>query len=528
MKRFLAILCGGTMALGLTACGASPAAQTNQAVEGVALTFTDEGITGTGTGFETDGTALTITDSGTYTLSGTCVDGSVKVKKGVTGVTLVLDGLDLTSADTAPITCGKSTEVTIEAAAGTVNTLTDSEDNNDDNNPDNANAENAVIKCKDGSQVTLSGTGTLTLNGNGKNGIKSGATTEEEGEASLTVRDLTLNITAVNDGVNAEQLLNVESGTVTVSAGDDGLHSDYVLNVGAEDTDGPNITITESYEGLEGAELNVYSGNVSIHSEDDCMNAANGDLSDYDFTLNISGGTLVMDTVSGDGIDSNGDLTITGGSVTVWTANTADNQPLDADGTISITGGTVLAAGGSAGMGMNLSAEQPYVVFGSQTMEAPGAQQTEGGISIAEGDAVALTNGDGTVVYSGTALCNARFLFFSSPDLTEGTAYTLKSGETELASGEATTEAMTESFGGPGGGGMGGPGQRPDGENGTPPELPDGAAQPEKGGTPPEMPSGDGQNGGTPPAKPDGNGGNPPEKPDGQTQTAETAGDSRV
>ena len=68
-------------------------------------------------GAEIDGTSLTITAAGTYILQGSCEDGSVTVEKGVTGVTLVLNGLTLTSADTAPILCKKSTEVTIQAAA---------------------------------------------------------------------------------------------------------------------------------------------------------------------------------------------------------------------------------------------------------------------------------------------------------------------------------------------------------------------------------------------------------------------------
>ena len=122
------------------------------------LTFTNSGITasvGDYTGYKIDGTALTINGAGTYILKGLCADGSVTVKKGTTGVTLVLGGLTLTSADTAPIACSKSTGVTIVAAAGTVNTLSDSAQNNDDNYPDNENAENAVIRCKDGSNVVL-------------------------------------------------------------------------------------------------------------------------------------------------------------------------------------------------------------------------------------------------------------------------------------------------------------------------------------------------------------------------------------
>ena len=333
------------------------------------FTFTDGGITvseGTYDGYKIEGTSLTINDSGTYVLSGSCADGSVKVKRGTTGVTLVLSGLTLTSSTTAPIACNKSTEVRIIVASGSVNTLTDSAKNNDDNYPDNTYAENAVIKCKDGSQVTLSGSGTLNITANGKSGIKSGATTDEEGEARMTISDLTLNITAsVNDAINAEQLLNVTSGNITISAGDDAIHSDYILNIGSENGEGPVINIKNCHGGLEAATLNVYSGNITIHASDDCLNAANSDLSGYAFSLNIYGGTLVMDTTSGDGVDSNGSLTISGGTLVVWSANTADNQPLDADGTITISGGTVLAAGGSNGMGMNLSASQPYVIYGS-------------------------------------------------------------------------------------------------------------------------------------------------------------------
>lgn len=356
MPKPLPFLCASALALSLTACAGTINNSTADTASNVTFTFTDSGVTAAGetdTGYEIDGTALTITPSGTYTVSGSCADGSIKVKKGTTGVTLVLDGLTLTSENTAAITCGKLSEVTILVSNGTENSLSDTEQNNDDNYPKNENAENAVIKCKDGSLVTLCGDGELTITANGKNGIKSGATTDEDGEASLTIRDLTLNIDApVNDAINAEQLLNVESGTLTIDAADDTIHCDLVLNIGADGTDGSTIDITNCCEGLEGAELNVCSGDITINASDDCLNAANSDLTDYDFTMTISGGTIDAYSSAGDGFDSNGDLTITGGTVIVWTANTADNEPLDADGTITVSGGTVLAAGGSSGMGM--------------------------------------------------------------------------------------------------------------------------------------------------------------------------------
>lgn len=529
LSRWLAAAMAALMLLALLPARVWAAESTAYDTDGAtAFTFTDIAITakdGDYTGYNIDGTALTIEAAGTYIVSGSCQSGSITVKKGVTGVTLVLSGLTLTADGTAAIACNKSSGVTIVAQDGTTNTLSDTETNNGDSYPDNTNAENAVIKCKDGSQVTLCGSGSLTVNANGKNGINSGAATDEEGEAWLVIRDLTLTISApVNDAINAEASLTILSGDLTIDAGDDAVHSDYYLTVGAAGTDGPTITVNSCNEGLEAADLSIAGGNITIHAGDDCLNAANSDLTGYAFTLSISGGTLVMDTTSGDGIDSNGTLSITGGTVVVWTNSTADNQPLDADGTLSITGGTVLAAGGSAGMGITLSGDsQPYVMFGStgmggmgggqpggssdgttppekpdgtddsttppqlpsstdsssdsrptppsgsngsqptppdgsgttppelpdgqtpsQDSRQPGGQmpgqmdgQSGSSISISKGSTFTIRSSDGTAVYTGEAVYDARFVFFSSAAMTSGETYTLTSGGTELATATA-------------------------------------------------------------------------------------------
>ena len=526
LSRWLAAAMAALMLLALLPARVWAAESTAYDTDGAtAFTFTDIAITakdGDYTGYNIDGTALTIEAAGTYIVSGSCQSGSITVKKGVTGVTLVLGGLTLTADGTAAIACNKSSGVTIVAKDGTTNILSDTETNNGDSYPDNTNAENAVIKCKDGSQVTLCGSGSLTVNATGKNGIKSGATTDEEGEAWLVIRDLTLTISApVNDAINAEASLTILSGDLTIDAGDDAVHSDYYLTVGAAGTDGPTITVNSCNEGLEAADLSIAGGHITIHAGDDCLNAANSDLTGYAFTLSISGGTLVMDTTSGDGIDSNGTLSISGGTVVVWTNSTADNQPLDADGTLSITSGTVLAAGGSAGMGIILSGDsQPYVMFGSTGMggmgggrpgsiggqpggssdgttppekpsgsdsssdsrptppsgsdgsqptppdgsdgttppelpdgqtapdgssdSQPGGQmpgqmdgQSGSSISISKGSTFTIRSSDGTAVYTGEAVYDARFVFFSSAAMTSGETYALTSGGTELATATA-------------------------------------------------------------------------------------------
>lgn len=127
----------------------------------------------------------------------------------------------------------------------------------------------------------------------------------------------------------------------------------------------------------------MLSSNISILSSDDCLNAAKSDLSNYDFSMNISGGTINAYSSEGDGFDSNGTLNISGGTVAVWTASKTDNQPLDADGALSISGGTVLAAGASNGMGLSINAEQAYVTFSAS------------GQLISKGDVLSIKSSDG-------------------------------------------------------------------------------------------------------------------------------------
>ena len=386
LSRWLAAAMAALMLLALLPARVWAAESTAYDTDGAtAFTFTDSAITakdGDYTGYDIDGTALTIEAAGTYIVSGSCQSGSITVKKGVTGVTLVLSGLTLTADGTAAIACNKSSGVTIVAQDGTTNVLSDTETNNDDSYPDNTDAENAVIKCKDGSQVTLCGSGSLTVNANGKNGIKSGATTDEEGEAWLVIRDLTLTISApVNDAINAEASLTILSGDLTIDAGDDAVHSDYYLTVGAAGTDGPTITVNSCNEGLEAADLSIAGGNITIHAGDDCLNAANSDLTGYAFTLSISGGTLVMDTPSGDGIDSNGSITMTGGTVFVSGPVSGGDGAIDFETDMTMTGGSILALS-SRGM-MEYPSTQHYYTTS---------------ISANAGDFIAVCDADGNVL----------------------------------------------------------------------------------------------------------------------------------
>ena len=272
---------------------------------------------------------IKITSSGTYVVSGTCSDGNITVKKGTTGVVLVLEDLNLTSTTGATVSVNKEAEVKIIISGSVV--LTDNENPDDEysSDADVADAyDGAALKAKANSSVYVTGDGTLTINGNAKNGVKAGD------DSSIIFDGVTVNITAVNDGINGNYDVSLLSGTFNIAAGDDAIHADHILSIGSEDGSGPTIRVTESTEGLEGTVVNIYGGDISIVSSDDAINAANADNAyegELDYSFNMMGGKVVINS-KGDGIDSNGNVNLIGGSATINSASGGGEAGIDYDG----------------------------------------------------------------------------------------------------------------------------------------------------------------------------------------------------
>ena len=146
--------------------------------EKATLTFSDGGIEvpADAVGVSVSGTALDITASGTYRVTGSCLEGSIAVGKGL-DVTLILDDLNLRASTTAPITVKKDSRVLLILEGES--TLTDGEDASTEET--NEDFEGAAVKVKTGSSLTVWGSGVLNAAGNAKNGLKGAA------ETALTV-----------------------------------------------------------------------------------------------------------------------------------------------------------------------------------------------------------------------------------------------------------------------------------------------------------------------------------------------------
>ena len=322
-KKLLAALLASALAAGLLPTSACAATADYTTANATLISLTDSAAKASGkyTGYEIDGTDVSITAAGTYVFSGDCDNGSITVKKGVTGVTIVLNGLTLTNDDSAAITLNKTAEASLIAAAGTTNTVADTANSND---------ENAAVKVKSGATLAIGGTGTLTVDGNAKNGIKGAA------DAVITVAEVKLSINAADDGLSCDDELNITGGTLNITAGGDAVKASPDTGENPDTTSLGNVTIS--------------GGTLTLNATGDGVQA-DGDLTISGGTFNVTanGGhttTLTDDSASCKGFKAGRTLTVTGGTLTVDSADDA----LHANTDVTISGGTLTLATGDDGV----------------------------------------------------------------------------------------------------------------------------------------------------------------------------------
>ena len=231
--------------------------------------------------------------------------------------------------------------------------------------------------------------------------------------------------TTADDSIHTNGDAQILDGTFEISSGDDGVHADGKLII----EDGI-LNIADSYEGLEGSNVEISGGEISVLSSDDGINAAGGSDSseqggfpqdsfkgDENYKILISGGNVSINA-SGYGIDSNGNIEISGGVVLVDGPISGGEGALDYGLEAKITGG-ILVAAGSSGMAQGLSSdsEVPSVMlYFNEVQEA----QTR----------VTILDEDNNVIISFVPQKEYQSIVLSSEKLEEGNTYTLMSGGT--------------------------------------------------------------------------------------------------
>lgn len=260
-------------------------------------------------------------------------------------------------------------------------------------------------------------------------GIKAGT--------ELTFYDGTFNVNSADDALHSNGNMTILGGTFTLATTDDGVHADYTLNLGEYNGDNSkiNLTVTTSYEGIEGAHINGFSGTYIVYTNEDCINAANSDLGNYPFTLRLWGGSFKFYGNTGDGLDSNGELTVCGANVEVYSPGNG-NAALDSDGTMSLIGGSTMAVGASDMV--ELPSYGVYVRFGSSGGWGGGSS-----VSFANGDTIAIYNSSNTKLFESTVRYHnssrtGTCVIYASTQLTSGQTYKLYKNGTQVTTATAT------------------------------------------------------------------------------------------
>ena len=152
------------------------------------------------------------------------------------------------------------------------------------------------------------------------------------------------NDTALENGATALGNVTINGGNITAYSNDDGLHADGTLNIKAG-----TVSVTNSYEGVEGTTVNISGGYVSVNAKDDGINATTTSGT----AIAISGGTVYI-YCTGDGIDSNSRTSYQGivfsGGNTVVISNSNGNSAIDSEQGYAYEGGAVVAIMPKGGM----------------------------------------------------------------------------------------------------------------------------------------------------------------------------------
>ena len=327
LRRLAAFLASLALLGQVSALGAEAGPAESAAV----FTFTEDGVTASG---NTDGctysdSGVTIGAPGTYTVTGSRGEGSVEVKREVTGVTLILRDLSLSSSVTAPLLVGKGAAASLDIR-GTV-ALTDRENPGGAASPDAAVAgafQGAAVRLKDGAALSIGGSGVLRADGSAcQDGIAGAA------GSSVTIGGVTVQVTAAGDGISCPGGIRVTGGTVDVTAGKTGLLSQSAgggASAGTVAITGGGVTVNAGESAVFGSE-GVSIGGGTLHltagagREAGTADGSARDASGRDAVsacirsgkdVSVTGGVLTLDAAE-DGIHAAGNAGIAGGTLTV-------------------------------------------------------------------------------------------------------------------------------------------------------------------------------------------------------------------
>ena len=354
----------------------------------VPITFSEDSVLCDSNAVQVSGSTVTISEEGTYLLSGTLQDGMVIVDAEDTDkIQLVLDGVTINSATSAAIYVRQADKVFITTAPDTENMLSNGGQYTaiDENNID------AVIFSK--SDLTLNGSGVLTIQAEAGHGVVS--------KDDLVLTSGTYRIEAASHGISGKDSVRIANGSYTIIAGKDGIHAEnsedtslgflYVAGGMFEITaEGDGIS-AENYALIEDGEYTIQTGGGSAAAVQKTSQnfgpkntASTEQTEESESTKGIKAGTdlilndgIVTIDSADDSLHSNGNLTVTGGSFEI----ASGDDGIHADSAVMISGGNINISQsyeGIEGLSIEIAGGEISLVSSDDGLNAAGGNDNSG------------------------------------------------------------------------------------------------------------------------------------------------------
>ena len=224
------------------------------------ITLSGDSASVSGSGAAAEGSTVTISTAGTYIVSGNLADGSITVTTSENDkIQIVLNGVKIACSSGPAIDVQSADKCFITLAEGTQNSLSDgsvftSED------------ANACIYAT--CDLTINGSGSLDVSGNYRHGVFS--------KDDLVVYGGSINVSAVEDGLNGKDSVKIGAGDISIDSGADGVKSSKSTNPekGFVYVSGGSLSIDAEDDGIQvKTHLCIAGGSIEIDAADDALHS---------------------------------------------------------------------------------------------------------------------------------------------------------------------------------------------------------------------------------------------------------------
>lgn len=316
------------------------------------IALTGQGATVSGEGAAVEGSTVIITAAGTYVVSGELTAGSLTVNAGdADKVQIVLSGASIRNEAGPALNIQQADKVFVTLAAGSQNTLADGAGYTLAEGEDEPNA--ALYSKAD---LTINGTGALTVEGNYRHGVNS--------KDDLVVTGGAVTVTAKEDGLRGKDCVKIADGTFAVTAGEDGIQSsnDEDPTRGFVAIDGGTFAIKAGDEGVQAATyLRIAGGKGQVEAADHALRS--------EIEAAMTGGEFTVEA-GGKGMNAETRFTLDGGVLSI----AESDEGIEAEEVIVNDGELNIVASDD---GINAAvAERPELPEGAEEGQMP--QRPEG------------------------------------------------------------------------------------------------------------------------------------------------------